>query len=165
MASDLDIVAHAWPRVHEAIRGRSYRDAADGTILTPRQIEIVSALDGHDPTMVGELADAMGVTPSTMSLNLKRLEERGLVRRSRDPEDRRVMNVRLTAEGSAVRDAAELVDPDRVDALLGVLSPQRRRRAVDGLAMLAEAADRLASMGSEHLSDLAPSRRSQDDPA
>ena len=74
------------------------------------------------------------------------------------------MNVRLTPEGRAVRDAAELVDPGRVDALLRLLPPDRRQRAVDGLAILADAADRLAALGSEHLDALVSSRHTPDDP-
>lgn len=90
--------------------------------------------------MVTELADHMGVTPSTMSLNLKRLREAGLVTRERDPDDRRVMNVRLTPEGLHARTALSALDPDRVDAMLRRLGPEARRQALLGLRLLAEAA-------------------------
>lgn len=104
--------------------------------------------------MVGELADFMGVTASTMSLNLKRLEEAGCIRRSRDPQDRRVMNVVLTATGRRIRDRNSLLDPGRVDALLRALGPADRKHATEALALLAGAADRLAARDDVYLEAL-----------
>jgi DNA-binding MarR family transcriptional regulator len=109
--------------------------------VSDHQARILGHLDGDDPTMVTELAEHMGVTPSTMSLNLKRLRESGLVTSARDPQDRRVMNVRLTEAGVRARDALGGLDPARVDALLRRLGPERRQWAVTGLRLLADAAD------------------------
>lgn len=120
-------------------------DEVDVPAVSDHQVRILSHLDGRDPTMVTELAEHMGVTASTMSLNLKRLREAGLVSRERDPNDRRVMNVRLTEEGVLVRDAMRALDPVRVDALLRALGPEGRARAVLGLRLLADAADRVAA--------------------
>ncbi len=91
--------------------------------------------------MVTELAEYTGVTASTMSLTLKRLETAGWITRDRDPQDRRVTNVRLTESGMRARDRASRLDPRRVDAMLLSLRPEERRWAVRGLALLAEAAD------------------------
>jgi DNA-binding MarR family transcriptional regulator len=105
--------------------------------------------------MVGELAEAMGVTASTMSLNLKRLQEGGFVTRSRDPEDRRVMNVVLTERGRRLRDAQSILDPDRVHAMLALMRPDERRRALEGVALLADAADRMVARRGAHAGALA----------
>jgi MarR family transcriptional regulator for hemolysin len=48
------------------------------------------------------MADAMGVTGATLTHHLNALERRGLVRRWREPENRRVQHVALTAEGEAL---------------------------------------------------------------
>lgn len=93
--------------------------------------------------MVGELAEHLGVTASTMSLTLKRMEQSGLVRRSRDPLDRRVTNVRLTPAGVRARDALAEVDPERLHRLLSLLGPELRRDTESALLALAGAADRL----------------------
>ena len=142
--SDLQIVLSTLPRIHEACRARSFPGLVSRGSVSDHQVRILSLLDEADPTMVTELAEHMGVTASTMSLNLKRLRERGLVSSARDPSDRRVMNVHLTEEGVRVRDALSALDPTRVDALLRRLGPEGRARAVLGLRLLAEAADRLA---------------------
>lgn len=105
--------------------------------------------------MVGELAEYLGVTASTMSLNLKRLEAAGLITRTRDPADRRVMNVLLTVEGRSIRDSAPPLDPERVDALLMSMRPDERDRALDGLSVLAEAAARLDAKYARYVRTLA----------
>jgi DNA-binding MarR family transcriptional regulator len=154
MMSDVEIVMGAYPRIHSACRARRVRDESGGATLTAHQARIVSYLDESDPVMVTELADYMGVTPSTMSLNLKRLEAAGFITRSRDPADRRVMNVRLTAVGARVRDRLRMLDADRVDAMLRGLRPPDRRLAVEGLARLADAADALVARGDEYVRSL-----------
>jgi DNA-binding MarR family transcriptional regulator len=145
--SDVDIVLGTLPRIQFACRVREVGGERAGTI-TAHQARILSHLDAVDPTMVTELAEFMGVTASTMSLNLKRLREAGLVSSHRDPEDRRVMNVRLTDAGGRMRDSLTELDIGRVDAMLRRLRPEDRARALRGLTLLAEAADALVAVGS-----------------
>lgn len=139
--SDIQIVLQALPKIHDACRARHAPGAGAHAGVSDHQARILDLLDAVDPTMVTELAEHMGVTPSTMSLNLKRLREAGLVVSTRDPDDRRAMNVRLTDEGVRAREALGRLDPDRVDALLQRLGPEGRHWAVTGLRLLAEAVD------------------------
>lgn len=141
--SDIQMVLWALPRIQEACRTRRLPGRDEMAGVSEHQVRILGLLDVADPTMVTELADHMGVTPSTMSLNLKRLRKAGLVSSERDPSDRRVMNVHLTEEGARVRDALSTLDPTRVDAVLRRLGPEGRARAVAGLRLLADAADSL----------------------
>jgi DNA-binding MarR family transcriptional regulator len=152
--SDVAIVTTALPRIDFACRTRSVRDPESGQTLTAHQIRTLTQLDREDPTMVTELADFLGVTPSTMSLNLKRLEVSGFIERTRDPADRRVMNVVLTESGLRVRDLATPFDAERVAAMLSRLRPDERRRALDGLAVLADAADGLVARGQAYVDAL-----------
>ena len=140
MASDVEIVLQTLPRIHFACRARG-GTSPYGERVSEHQARILRLLDAEDPAMVGELAEAMGVTPSTMSLNLTRLERAGLVTRERDPADRRVMNVRLTGAGAQVREATGELDVGRVDAMLRTLDREERRLVLQGLVALAEAAD------------------------
>ena len=152
--SDVTIVLGAYPRIHFACQAREVRDTSSGAALSAHQARILGHLDAYDPVMVTELAEYMGVTASTMSLNLKRLEEAGFVFRARDPDDRRVMNVRLTSTGERVRDTTGMLDTERVDALLRGMRPEDRRRAVEGLALLADAADALVARGDDVVGSL-----------
>jgi len=125
-----------------------------GPEVTEKQARILRHLDERDPTMVGELADFLGVTPSTMSLNLKRLEAMGCVHRSRDPDDRRVMNVRLTATGGRIKVATSPLHLGRLDSVLGSLRPDERARAVEGVRLLVDAAERMTARGEAYLEAL-----------
>ena len=152
--SDVETVLSAYPRIYFACHTRHVRDPVDGQVLSAHQASILSHLDSVDPTMVGELADHLGVTASTMSLNLTRLERGGYISRARDPADRRVMNVLLTESGERVRSAQTVLDPDRVDRMLQELDPVRRRDALHGLVALSEAADALVRRGKDYVEAL-----------
>ncbi len=101
--------------------------------------------------MVGELAEHLGVTASTMSLTLKRMAEGGFIRRDRDPADRRVMNVRLTEQGRRVRESRSMLDPERVDQMLRMLDPSDRHLVLRGVLLLGDAADALVRRGREQI--------------
>ena len=55
------------------------------------------------------MADAMGVTGATVTHHLNALESQGLVRRWRDPANRRVQRVELTDSGAALFDRLRTV--------------------------------------------------------
>jgi len=48
---------------------------------------------------LGELGQRLGIAPSTLTRNLDRLVERGLITRGPDPDDRRALRAELTDEG------------------------------------------------------------------
>lgn len=50
------------------------------------------------------MAEAMGITGATLTHHLNALEAQGLVRRWREPDNRRVQRVALTDEGAALFD-------------------------------------------------------------
>ncbi|MBI3884224.1 MAG: MarR family transcriptional regulator [Opitutae bacterium] len=57
------------------------------------------AADCPAPSTPAELAEAAGVTRATMTGLIDTLERDGFVKRLPDPDDRRMMSVRLTARG------------------------------------------------------------------
>lgn len=141
----------AYPRIYFACHTRHVRDPLSGTSLSAHQASILSHLDDVDPTTVSELAGHMGVTVSTMSLAVARLVRQGYVARRRDPDDRRVVQLRLTEGGLRIKEAQTVLDPDRVAELLSGMDAPRRRAALDGLEELARAADALVrSRGIHH---------------
>ncbi|WP_350349439.1 MarR family winged helix-turn-helix transcriptional regulator [Agromyces sp. G08B096] len=83
---------------------------------------IFLALDGADHPTQRELARAVGISDATLTHHLRNLEDRGLVERTRDPDDRRVQCIEFTAEGRAaftrMRDDAVAFDR-RLRAELG----------------------------------------------
>ena len=136
-------VLQAYPRIYFACHTRHVRDAESNRLLSRHQASILDHLDEIDPTTVNDLARHMGVTAATMSLAIDRLERKGYVARARDAADRRRVHVRLTSAGVRVRDAASVLDPPRVEALLAKLTDEERSVALRGLGLLAEAAARV----------------------
>ncbi len=152
--ADADVVRRGLQALTEACRAARVEDGEATVGVSADQARILRQLHHTDPTMVGELAEFFGVTPSTMSLNLKRLESVGCVRRSRDPDDRRVMNVRLTDVGQRIKEASSDLDPAKVDEILQALRPQDRTRAVDGVRLLLEGAQRVSERAEGYLGAL-----------
>ena len=129
-----------YPKIFFACHRRHVRDDARRQLLSGYQASILDHLDDVEPTGVTELALHMGVTPSTMSLAVDRLERGGYVVRDRDPLDARKVHLRLTRHGLRIKEKQSVLEPAAVKQMLARLSPAQRRAALDGLALLAAAA-------------------------
>lgn len=70
--------------------------------LTMMQIRILMELKQFDSHTVGSLAESMYVACANMSAMCKKLENMGLLRRTRDNADERVVNVTLTEKGNSI---------------------------------------------------------------
>src|SRR4051794_14983708 len=122
------------PFVVSQLVGSVIAEIVDGTGLSGTEFAVVSCLALWDDPTPTALARMLGMSPTTLSAVLKRLEERDLVRRARDPSDRRRHVLRLTSKGRRARDRAVERFPawiERVKAELGadpeeVLEPMRR---------------------------------------
>lgn len=71
--------------------------------LTPGPELLLMALWDRDGQSQAELGKALGLDPSTITAKVKTLERDGLITRTPDPADRRVMVVALTERGAALR--------------------------------------------------------------
>jgi len=131
-----------YPRIYFACHQRHVRDPKTRRVLSAHQASILDHLDDVEPTGLVELARHMGVTASTMSLGIERLVRQGYVIRSRDTHDGRRVHLFLSPAGQRVRDASSVLDPERVVQMLAHLSVAERSRALDGLALLAHAAQK-----------------------
>ena len=137
----------AYPRIYFACHTRHVQDPATGDEVSAHQASILDHLDEVDPLSMTDLADHMGVTVATMSLSIDRLERRSYVRRGRDPQDGRRVLLRVTPAGVRLREAKSVLDPVRVEQVLGQLSPGDREAALKGLDLLARAAQRHMKAG------------------
>ena len=136
-----------YPRIFFACHTRHRRDPRTRRLLSQHQAGILDHLDDVEPTNLMDLARHMGVTPSTMSLSIERLVRRGYALRSRDPRDRRCLQLRLSPAGVRVKEAQQVLEPARVRGMLAELSPDERTRALEGLGLLARAAERYMASG------------------
>jgi DNA-binding MarR family transcriptional regulator len=129
-----------YPRIYFACHRRHVRDPKSRQVLSAHQGSILDHLDAHDPVMLLELARHMGVTPSTMSLEVEQLVRKGYVTRERDTKDGRRLMLRLSSGGVRVREANSVLDTERVRKMLARLSREECAAGIAGLALLAKAA-------------------------
>lgn len=111
--------------------------------VPPAQGRLLALIASMGVARVGDLARADHCSQPTMTAQVQRLAERGLVQRAADPADARASLVSLTAEGTALlarmRAArAEVVEP--ILASLGEEGRSRLRAAVAALDDLLDAA-------------------------
>lgn len=97
--------------------------------MTVAQAATLQALaDGS--MRLGDVSRRLGIAPSTLTRNLVRLEERGLVARENDPGDGRAQRVTLTAAG---REAAREVERQEESFARSVLEALPRGSAQEVL--------------------------------
>lgn len=112
--------------------------------LTGPQLWAMKTLLRSGPLLLGELAEALAVQPSTLSILIDRLEARGLVERIRGRPDRRLVEVALTRAGVRLATNAPEAAQGRLLHGLRVLRPAERRNigtAIARLVSMMEAAD------------------------
>lgn len=96
--SDLADLAHELRHLwHALVSGMTHTGRLEG--LQRQQFWVLGALS-HGPRRMGELAECANTTQPSLTGIVDRLEERGLVERRRSPDDRRVVEVALTPEGT-----------------------------------------------------------------
>jgi DNA-binding MarR family transcriptional regulator len=110
----LDVTRSLRARIDEALERA-------GLGLTPGEARALVHAARFGSVNQRALAAEMGIEPMTLVRYLDRLEERGLVRREVDPDDRRANRVRVTREATEpLREVRALARRVREDAMRGV---------------------------------------------
>ncbi|WP_413709963.1 MarR family winged helix-turn-helix transcriptional regulator [Rhizobium sp. Rhizsp82] len=108
---------------------RVYKPLLDELGLTYPQYLVMVALWEEDRQTVGGIGDKLFLESSTLTPLLKRLEAAGLIRRERSKEDERVVVIRLSDEGKALKTKAATVPNCIVDATGSEFDRLKRLRA------------------------------------
>jgi DNA-binding MarR family transcriptional regulator len=144
-----------------------FRAAAARIGVTVTDMQVIESLASTGPTSAGQLADLTGLTTGAITGMLNRLEESGLVRRERDPEDGRRVIVRLSPDTNQLRGIGPIFDMvgkaweemashynDEQIALLVEFLRRGNAVARQEIAWLREAPESEAGIWSAPLSDL-----------
>lgn len=106
--------------------------------LHPYHHAILIALDEGSHENQGSIADALGYDRGQLVGLLDELEERGLIERRRDPDDRRRHLVQMTAEGKRTLRRLRALASELEDGFLEPLSEAERAKLHALLLKLAE---------------------------
>jgi DNA-binding MarR family transcriptional regulator len=117
--------------------------AAELPVLRAHEISmwgyaVLSALVEQPIHTQSALAKAIGADKTRIIGVLDELQDRGLIERSPDPEDRRARQLAITDAGRALRDAVQTDIQRGEDRLLTCLSATDRAAFLRALALLAE---------------------------
>jgi DNA-binding MarR family transcriptional regulator len=101
----------------------------------------VEALAEQGPMRVTALAVWQGVDKSTVTPQVRRLEQAGLVDRSPDPADGRAFRLTLSAKGESVREQVRRSGANVVEEQMATWSEQDRRTFATLLSRFAAGLD------------------------
>jgi DNA-binding MarR family transcriptional regulator len=107
--------------------------------LTPPQAGLLGAVAADPGQSQQALARRLGTAPSRLVALLDVLADRGLLERRRNPDDRRLHALHLTAAGTRLLHRVREIGRAHDDAMCGPLAPADRDRLRSLLARLAAA--------------------------
>ena len=113
--------------------------------MTPEQYWLLRLLNRRGALSIGELAEALGVTGSSVTTACKRLEKAGLVTRERQADDERMVRVVLTGQGLARIESWQQQRRELLTQLLAPLDQDEQKTLQRLLERVLETADRQIS--------------------
>ncbi|EGP08541.1 MarR family winged helix-turn-helix transcriptional regulator [Afipia clevelandensis] len=102
---------------------RLYKPLLDPLGLTYPQYLVMAVLWEKDGRTVGEIGEKLLLESSTLTPLLKRLETAGMVRRTRDQDDERVVRIQLTPKGAALKQKAAEI-PQAIGCATNITIPE-----------------------------------------
>jgi DNA-binding MarR family transcriptional regulator len=132
-------VQAAYPRIYLACHTRHQNARSTADKISQRDGSLLAHLDEARAVAQSDLARHMSVAKSTLSEALAGLEECGYVAREGGA-------IRRTAKGTAAMSNGSVLEPERLRAILEMLTVEERQRAVEGLELIALGAERLSEV-------------------
>jgi DNA-binding MarR family transcriptional regulator len=103
------------------------------------QLRALTMLRELQPASLVQLAEGIGVTPSTTSRLVDRLVAAGYVERRTSPESRRQIELRLSPDGESTLDRYDRLRVTGMNAALEQIPGDRRGAVLEALAEFAAA--------------------------
>jgi len=104
--------------------------------LPVAQARLLSTIEDQGVARISDLATLDHCSQPTMTTQVRRLEDAGLVARSADPEDARAVLIRITAAGIATLAQVRADRGGAIDPLLDHLEPSDRDTLVSAVGIL-----------------------------
>ncbi|MFE4645210.1 MarR family winged helix-turn-helix transcriptional regulator [Streptomyces sp. NPDC056730] len=148
--ADVDAVTHAVltaSRLLVKVSARSLAAVAEPVTLP--QFRLLAVLAAHGDAKLVDIAERLGVNPSTAMRMLDRLIVAGLATRQSNPCNRRETMLRLTPEGRTLVARVTAVRHREISAIVERLTPEQRTALVGALGAFTEAGGEPAVPGED----------------
>lgn len=100
------------------------------------QVRLLSIIEDHGEARISDLATLDRCSQPTMTTQVRRLEDAGLVSRTTDPLDARAVLIRITDKGRTVLAQARIDRAAVIDPRLAQLSPEDRQTLADAVEVI-----------------------------
>jgi MarR family transcriptional regulator, lower aerobic nicotinate degradation pathway regulator len=117
--------AHLLKRLGMEIK-EAYREAFEAAGASPFHYSVLAVLEESPPETQATIADSLGYDRSWLVGLLDELEEKGLIERRRDPDDRRRHLVTLQPAGKRKLGELRAISKRVEDVFLAPLDPEQR---------------------------------------
>jgi len=104
--------------------------------LPPAQARMLAAIEAHHEARISDLAAIDHCSQPTMTNQVRRFEEAGLVTRTSDPRDARAVRVRITAKGIRAVNAIRADRTAAIEPQLASLKPADRQALANAVEVL-----------------------------
>ncbi|GAB2844737.1 MarR family transcriptional regulator [Actinocorallia aurea] len=123
---------YAVKRLELVIRAR-LDEMLRGSGVTTLQYTALTVLEHKDGITAAQLARDSFVTPQTMADMIRALDQRDLIHRSPNPDNKRELLIYLTDQGRSLLDAYSAAAADLEDRMVSALSPDQTDAFRDAL--------------------------------
>jgi DNA-binding MarR family transcriptional regulator len=137
LETDIERIMALYRQAGRSLRAADPANWAAG--LTMPQVRALFWLGRHGQMSVGQLAAGLGVSQPSATETLDRLVRAGLVERTHDPTDRRIVRSSLTPKGRELTDRPWETRRAVLATALRESSPDQRAEIARGLELLCKA--------------------------
>lgn len=113
--------------------------------LPSAQARLLATVEVHGEARIGDLAAVDHCSQPTMTTQVRRLEDAGLVSRTVDPGDARAVRIRITAEGRRTLNAVRADRAAAIEPQLAMLEPADREVLAEAVQVLRRLLDNAAA--------------------
>lgn len=95
--------------------------------ISPAQLALIECVAVRPGCSLQQLADELALTPPTVSVGVRKLEDLELLTRQPNPEDARAWQFELTATGTALWERVQRCRQEKAARLLAGLTPEEQQ--------------------------------------
>ena len=142
MADELTRNGERFLQLMNRLRKLGLGNASSGNAqISPAQMSLLDRIAASHGCGVQDIADGLKLTPPTVSVGVRRLEEAGLIKRESNPQDKRSVQFFLTRRGQALQHQFQDAHRKKFRLLLAGLTLQEQETFLGLLEKALQAAE------------------------